>query len=202
MTRPLVVCGVVLTLAFALLVGALRLRAQNEAVDALFGGCAFPCWQEIQPGVTGRSDALDFLKPRGWMFNAECNAAVYDTCYVFVENEPSRVVYLFIEQERVTQIALLDSGLTVGDLWLAFGTPDYAALPPNRPTVATFFTSLWFGSAGLSARLSIPCPAGYADLLRSRASTILVWQPGTAMAGSVLGTMTDLRQMLRQVCGA
>jgi len=199
-TRPLVIAGVALSLVFALLVSSLRLQAQNESVGDYFGDCTLPCWQQVQPGVTARAEALASLKPRGWMFDTECNAAVYDTCYTFAEAGPSGVAYLYIDADQVVQIALLDSGMTLGEILLTFGAPDYATIPPNRGRAITFFTSLWFGRAGISARMSVPCPAGYPDVLRTRVSTILVWAPGTRMRGDVLGTLTDLRQTLRQIC--
>lgn len=201
MIRLVVIAGIALTLVFALLVGGMRLQAQNEAVGEFFGECPHPCWQTVQPGDTARADALADLRERGWVFDAACNAAVYDVCYALIERESNRISYVYVDEEQVVQIALLDSRLTLAELMLAFGAPDYAAIPPNRGPAVALFTSLWFGGSGVSARLRVPCPANYADMLRTPASALLVWAPGTAMGGSSLGTMADLRRVLRQVCG-
>ncbi|MFN8450944.1 MAG: hypothetical protein U0521_20785 [Anaerolineae bacterium] len=200
MTRALAGAGITLSLAFALAVAGLRLLPLDETVSAFFGDCAARCWQDVQPGVTARTDALAGLKVRGWRFDNECNAAVYNRCYTFIDTDRHHIAYLYIEQERVVQIALVNSGMTLGDVWLTFGAPDYAAIPVNPGSATTFFTSLWFGSAGISTRMGVPCPAKFPDVLRSRINTILVWEPGTAMRGTVIGTMTDLRQTLRRIC--
>lgn len=200
MTRLLAIAGIGLSLVFALLVVGLRWQAQDEAVEALFGHCSLPCWQAVQPGTTARGDALTKLRERGWAYYAECNAAVYDVCYIFVEGDPSQSAYVYVEQEQVVQIALLFPHLTLGEILLAFGVPDYAAIPPNTAPAAAFFTAFWFGGARVSARMSAPCPAQYAELLRTPVNTMLVWAPGTAMRVDTLGTMTDVRDTLRAVC--
>lgn len=200
MTRPLLIAGAGLSLAFALLVGGLRLQAGDGMANAFFGDCVAPCWQQLQPGVASRADALALLKPRGWSFDAECNSAVYDVCYIFADEQSERTANVFIAGDQVKQIALLDSGIALGDIWLMYGPPDYAAIPPARASTVTFFTALWFGNAGISARLSIPCPARYPDVLRAPIRTILVWERGTAMRGDTIGSVGDLRQMLRRIC--
>ena len=200
MIRPVAITGIGLSLAFALLVGSLRLQAQDETVVTFFGECAFPCWQSVQPGTTARTDALADLRRRGWVFDTQCNSAVYDACYAFIESESSRISYLYVEEEQVIQLALLDSRLTLGEIMLAFGSPDYAAVPPNRGPAVALFTSLWFGGVRVSARLRVPCPADYDDMLRTPVSVLLVWAPGTAMRAETMGTLADLRQVLRQAC--
>ncbi|MEP7293080.1 MAG: hypothetical protein ABI835_14960 [Chloroflexota bacterium] len=165
-----------------------------------------PGWQGVEPGVTARGEALALLDAAGWTLDDECNAAVYERCYAFRHDgvrasEPDAVAFVYVAREQVAQIALLRFGLSLGDLWLTFGAPDYVAIPPERIRAASFDTALWFGSTGISTRIGFPCPADFRDMLRRPVSTILVWARGTAMRETDAGTIAELRRALREGCG-
>lgn len=202
MTRFVVISALPLATLFALLLGGLHLLTPSRVVRAALGECAFPCWQGVEPGVTARREAQTLLEAVGWVLEDECNAAVYERCYAFRNSEPDAVAFVYVAQERVTQIALLRFGLTLGDVWLTFGTPDYAAIPPVGMRAASFNTALWFGDHGISTRIGFPCPTNFPEMLRRPVNTILVWAQGTAMREVAVGSMVELRRALREGCRA
>ena len=104
---------------------------------------------------------------------------------------------------QIKQIALFRSGLRVGDVWLALGSPEYTAISPTTYRAMTLNTALWFSPSEVSTRTTFPCPAGFAEMLRIPISTILIWANGTSMQGAVIyGSVGELRQALHQVCSA
>lgn len=201
MVRLFSIASVVMTAAFALLlVGA---RAQPGAdLTAYFGACAMPCWQQVQPGATLRTEALARLKAQGWRFQAQCNPGVYTVCYDFTRGETEPVAFVYVADEQVQQIALFRAGLTLGDLWLAFGAPDSAAISPRSYRAPFLNTAAWFSLGGVSTRQRFPCPTDYARMLHLPVDTLLVWSPGTAMLGEVFSATGDLRRAIHAVCGA
>ncbi len=199
MLHRLIASAVMLTTAFVLLLAGLRVQPV-DALHGYFGDCAMPCWQTVQPGVTTRTDALARLKARGWQLRAECNPAVYDTCYDFSRGGGA-VAFIYVAGEQVKQIALLRAGLSLGDVWLAFGASDTTAISPRTYRPAFLNMAVWFGSDGVSTRMRFPCPVSFAGLLLLRVDTLLVWSPDTAMSGDVYSNTGDLRQAIHAVCG-
>jgi hypothetical protein len=203
MIRPFMIISLVFTLLFSGALAGLRLQPQpsNDAQGYL-GGCSMPCWQGVQPGVSSRYDALNELRARGWVLRGECNPAIYDVCDLVMRDDANLVAYIYISAEQVQQIALFRAGLTLGDVWLALGSPEYAAISPHTYRAASLNTALWFSPSQVSTLMNFPCPAGFAEMLRFPVSTILVWARSTAMTGIVFGSIGDLRQAIQQVCGA
>lgn len=202
MTRLVAGAALPLVGLFALVLCGLRLLPPSGRVQAAFGSCELPCWQNVQPGETLLRDALSALRGVGWSLDSECNAAVYERCFTYVRGEPPQIAFVYVTAERVRQIALLRSGLTLGEVWLHFGAPDYALIPPYRGQVAAFEIALWFGGSGISGRMGFACPTDFRDLLAERVDTLMVWERGTAMYGTTIGTLGDVRDALRRGCSA
>jgi hypothetical protein len=203
MLRFLLVAMTLLTLCFAIMLSVLHLQAQPPRdSQAYFGDCAMPCWEGIQPGVTTRVDALRTLNARGWELGGQCNAAVYDSCDLFMRDAADLIAYLYVGAGQIKQIALFRSGLLLGDVWLALGSPEYAAISPHTYRAASLNTALWFSPSEVSTRMNFPCPAGFAEMLRIPVDTILVWANGTSMTGTVFGNVGELRSAMHKVCAA
>lgn len=202
MTRLIMSVALPLAALFALVLGGLHLLTPSQRVQAAFGVCEMPCWQGVQPGVTLLRDALSVLRAAGWSLNSECNAAVYERCFAYVRDDLTQVAFVYVTAERVRQIALLRSELTLGEVWLHFGAPDYALIPPYRGQVAAFEIALWFGGSGISGRMGFACPTDFRALLAERVDTLLVWERGTAMQGTMIGTLSEVREALRRGCSA
>jgi hypothetical protein len=205
MTRFYLVLGVMFTAFFALMLLTLHLLPPNTTVSTVFGACDMPCWQGVSPGVTGERAALAHLKAAGWVLDSGCNAPVYEACYAFVndtfdDGSPPQLANLYTGRSQVEQIALLRSNLTLGEVWLHLGTPDYVTLPSIWMNDPAFQMALWFGESGVSARLGFACPQHFGDLLASPVDSLLLWAPGTAMQGTLLGTVGDLRRALYRAC--
>lgn len=190
-----------LVVLFAVVLGGMHLLRPPERVQAAFGGCAMPCWQGVAPGVTLR-EALSALRESGWRLEAECNAAVYERCFAYMRGELPQVAFVYVAAEQVRQIALLRSGLTLGEVMLHFGAPDYALIPPYRGQVAAFELALWFGGSGISGRMGFACPVDFRALLAERVDTVLIWERGTALNGTSIGTLSEVRDALRRGCSA
>ncbi len=186
---------------FVLLLGALHLEPLDNPALANFGDCAMPCWQEVQPGVTARLDALDRLKALGWVLREQCNGAVYQLCYSFGRAASDPIALVYVDQEVVKQIALFRSRLNLGDLWLALGSPASSAIAPRTYRASWLNAAFWFDPGHVSTRMKFECPVSFASMLRSQIDTILIWEEGTAMRGTTLNTPADLRQAVFQVCG-
>jgi len=202
MLRPFLITSLLLTLLFAGALATLHVQPPPSSdTQGYLGGCAMPCWQGVQPGVTARSDALRELKARGWALRGQCNAAVYDLCDLFMREGSDLVAYIYVGADQVKQIALFRSGMTLGDVWLALGSPQYAAISPTSYRAAFLNMALWFSPSEISTRTTYPCPSGFAEMLRFPVSTILVWANGTAMQGTIFGSVGDLRQAMQRVCG-
>ena len=202
MTRLVAGAALPLVGVFALVLVGMHLLAPSERVQAAFGDCVMPCWQGVQPGVTVLRDALAVLSDAGWRLDSECNAAVYDRCFAYVHSDPGQVAFVYVTAERVRQIALLRFGLTLGEVWLHFGAPDYALIPPYRGQVSAFEIALWFGGSGVSGRMGFSCPMSFGSLLAERVDTVLIWERGTAMSGTTIGTLDEVRDALRLGCSA
>jgi hypothetical protein len=186
---------------FGLLLAGMHLTPPLNLAAADFGDCAMPCWQHVQPGVTSRVDAVDHLKALGWTFREQCNPAVYQSCYSFGRDTSDPIAFLYVDQEVVRQIALVRSSLRLGDLWLALGSPESSAIAPRTYRASWLNAALWFDPGNVSTRMKFACPVGFANMLRSKIDTILVWEVGTAMRGTVLDSAADLRRAVFQVCG-
>jgi hypothetical protein len=186
---------------FGLLLGAMHLEALDNVAITDFGDCAMPCWQDVQPGVTGRADALARLKALGWILREQCNPAVYQACYNFARAASDPIAFVYVDQEVVRQIALVRSRLRLGDLWLALGSPESSAIAPRTYRASWLNAALWFDPGNVSTRMKFACPIGFANMLRSPIDTILVWEEGTSMRGTTLDSPADLRRTVFQVCG-
>lgn len=200
MTRVYLRALFMLPALFTLLLLALHLLPPAQRAGAVFGACDMPCWQGVAPGSTGDRIALAHLKARGWLLDASCNAPVYEACYAFVGGSPPQLANVYIGRSQVEQIALIESHLTLGDVWLFLGQPDYVTLPSIWMNDPSFQMALWFGSSGVSARLGFSCPQHFSDLLATPVDALIVWPPGSAMQGTLLGTVGDLRRTLYRVC--
>ena len=205
MIRPILVLCSGLVSGFAVLLAAFHLLPSARLVDEVFGiapaddACTMPCWYGVQPGVTVEYAVLTGLKDAGWTLERSCNAAVYETCHEFVRGTPGETAFVYLTSGRVIQVALFHDSLTLSDLWLAFGAPDYALIPPSRGFFPSFDTAFWFGSSGISVRLRVGCPASFRDLLDTPIRSMLMWNSGTAMGGAT-GSLADLRQLFRWNC--
>jgi hypothetical protein len=205
MIRPIFVLSSGLVSVFAVLLAAFHLLPSARLVDEVFGiapkddACTMPCWYGVQPGVTVEYAVLTDLKDAGWTLERACNAAVYETCHEFRRGTPGETVFVYLTRGRVIQVALFHDSLTLSDLWLAFGAPDYALIPPNRGFFPSFDTAFWFGSSRISVRLRVDCPASFRDLLEMPIRSVLMWNSGTAMGGAT-GNLAELRQSLRLNC--
>ena len=200
MLRPLLITSLLLTTFFTLTLGGLHLQTHNDA-QGYFGDCTMPCWQGVQPGVTTHADSLRELNARGWILRGQCNAAVYELCDLMMRDDSDLVAYVYVDNNQVKQIALFRSGMTLGDVWLALGSPEYAAISPTTYRAISLNTALWFSPSEVSTRMNFPCPAGFAEMLRIPVNTILVWANGTSMQGTVFGSVGELRLAMHQVCG-
>jgi len=201
MMPRLLASALLLTMLFALMIGGLRLLPPDRVVTSFFGDCSMPCWNGIEAGVTSRSDALALLKSLGWVLQADCNAAVYDACADLTRADSHQEAFVYIEADQVAEIALFNPGFVVGDVWLAYGAPEIAGIAPDPSPMTLLNTSLWFERAQISTHIDLACPAPFGDLLQSPIDSLLVWLPGSAMDGTVRGTLADLRRTFHQVCG-
>lgn len=209
MSRWLFGWSAVLAAGFSLVLGAFRLLPLPAAAEAAFGvnfqppsqPCAMPCWYGLQPGLTPESVGLEHLERAGWVPEDPCNVAVYERCSAFGRGEAGETAFLYGSGGLVIQVALFPAHLTLSDLWLAFGAPDYALIPQNQGYFPSFDTAFWFGESGVSARLRVECPAGYRDVLDAPVRSVLMWHSGTAMGGST-GSISELRRSLRENCSA
>ncbi len=203
MLRPFLMFALVFMTLFTTMLAGLRLQPPPPGdSQRYFGDCAMPCWQGVQPGVSAHRDAQNALTQRGWTQRGQCNAAVYEVCDLFMRDDSDLVGYIYISAGQVKQIALFRSGLTLGDVWLALGSPEYAAISPSSYRAVTLNTALWFSPSEVSTRMNFPCPVGFAEMLRIPINTILVWASGTAMQGTVFGSVGDLRLAMHRVCAA
>lgn len=202
MTRPLLRGALLLISVFTLVIAGLHMLPSSSSANAVFGDCDMPCWQGVAPGVTDDRAALAQLKAVGWALDAGCNAPVYEACYAFVGGSPPQVANVYVGRSQVEQVALLRSHLTLGDVWLFLGAPDYVTLPSIWMNDPSFQMALWFGASGVSARLGFACPQHFGDLLTSPVDALIVWPPGSAMQGSLLGTVGDLRRAVFRACNS
>jgi hypothetical protein len=186
---------------FGLLLAGMHLEPPLNLATTDFGDCLMPCWQEVQPGVTSRTDAVDRLKALGWTLREHCNPAVYQDCYSFGRGVSDPIAFVYVDQEVVRQIALVRSRLRLGDLWLALGSPESSAIAPRTYRATWLNAALWFDPGSVSTRMKFACPIGFANMLRSPIDTILVWEAGTSMRGTILDSAADLRHAVFQVCG-
>ena len=201
MMLRLLASAALLTTLFTLVVVGIRLQPTDHLAASFFGDCAAPCWDGIEAGSTARSDALAHLKTLGWNLQGDCNAAVYDSCDDFTRDDSAQEAFVYVQADQVIEIAIFNAGFTVGDVWLDYGAPEAPGIAPNSSALAFLNTSLWFDRAKISTHFNLPCPSPFADVLRAPIDSLLVWTPGTAMEGTVTGTLADLRRQFHQACG-
>ncbi len=201
MMLRLLASAALLTVLFTLIIAGLRLQPPDHQVTSFFGDCAMPCWKGVEAGGTARSDALAHLKTLGWNLQGDCNAAVYDSCDDFTRDDSDQEAFVYVQANQVIEIAIFNAGFAVGDVWLAYGAPEAAGIAPDPDPLAVLNTSLWFDRAKISTHINLFCPSPFADVLRAPIDSLLVWTPGTAMEGTVTGTLADLRRQLHQACG-
>ena len=106
----------------------------------------------------------------------------------------------------VYQIALVNPGLTLGDIWLAFGSPTYSVNDTRyRPSTGgrfMFYISMWLGTDGINTRVRIQCPANFGGLLQTPVRTLILWhRANPIIMTSAADEVSDLRSSFREVCG-
>ena len=202
-----------ITMLFALLLGVLRLPSiGKEAGAAAFftppSNCGIPCWQAFQPGVTGRENAIALLGRLKWLPVSDCLSTSFDTCsgFFWVNNaHPEYHAYVYLGSDQVYQIALSNPGLTLGDVWLTFGRPDFG-VPDTRYRASLgnggiTYTAMWFGSDGINTQVQLLCPANFSGLLQAPVSTLILWhRDATPTQDASRDALPDLRRAFRAVC--
>jgi hypothetical protein len=110
-----------------------------------------------------------------------------------------------VGNEWVYQIALMNPGLTFGDIWLAFGSPTYSVndtrYRPSNGGAFLFYVSMWLGTDGINTRVRIQCPANFGRLLQAPVRTLILWRRVNPVTmTSPADEVSDLRSAFREVC--
>jgi hypothetical protein len=141
--------GLVLMALFAVLLTLAHVPAyQNDALHALVSpssGCALPCWNQIEPGITTTAEAVSLLQTDSniadyhvsegqisWWWNGDQSPLLDASGRAFHGRLETALVN---GQERVTSM-VLDTTVLMGDVRLTLGDPDSVTLHtvPGRDT--------------------------------------------------------------------
>jgi hypothetical protein len=154
------------TLAFSLILGAVRARATPDDMlrDILLPpeGCASPCWMGIQAGVTTADEAEAILRAHPWV--ASTHRTPLNISWRWNSEQPSFFAndaqgLIYLRSENAPIVSTLRIALTTrfGDAWALFGVPGSAQL--IRPSRSTAYMVASFAEAGVTVIAGTSCPA-------------------------------------------
>ena len=115
-------------------------RYDDSAVQSFFAASctSLPCWQGIRPGETTTTQALAVLRAHPWVGTvSEVYASPYEgnnsavliywtwsSRYPFVGDSEIMQQGIIITNYGIVQQIYLTTSLSLGDMWLALGSPD------------------------------------------------------------------------------
>ncbi len=173
----------VLTAIFALALSALRLMPQPSIIQMNLSACAIPCWQGVQPGVTGAQAAVDHLSAlnRFAAFEAPCEAA-RSSCQRYTWVPPGdQILYTQIEIDsgQVGSVLAYNPGFSLGEAIVALQAlnVDLDGADPNFIENNQFYTQIMFADSHVVMETFAPCGATYLDLLRAPIRTLEIDAP-------------------------
>jgi hypothetical protein len=150
-------------------------RAQPGAADLQAflrsDGCAMPCWQHIQPGITTVDQALALLRANPWIRRALAGGTSADTRIYWQWSEQAPTFagtmtalypdsYLHARNGIISYIRLT-THIRYGNVRLVMGAPETGSFQPTTPSS---FNRQYFHTAGyFEGRVAIDtnlvCPA-------------------------------------------
>jgi hypothetical protein len=207
MIRLVLVTAPILSLLFALMLIGIHLQSPTSAaVTTVFGVCAMPCWQGVQPGVTSRENALALLTDMNWQANtpARCTDIPFDQCdtyYLTNPTNPRQIAQVNVDQEGVDGVILTSTEFTLGEALAMFGQPDRGSYQMEyNLTHHRFAFWVWFDRVGVGVRTFIGCPAAFHDLLRAPVTAVTL-RPYFADPRPYSTEIKRMRMSLVDVCG-
>lgn len=196
----------------------------DSAIQRFFAASCtpMPCWQGIRPGETTTTEALDRLRAHPWVGTvSEVYASPYEgntrtvliywtwsSSYPFAGDAPETQQGIIITNEGIVQQIFLTTSLALGDIWLAFGSPDSGLIDYTYDThhLRMDNTSL-FARDGVAATASVltDCTEDYPDFWHV---PVYMWLQSSAslsnynMAYSTYTTMMHrgYHQVLASLC--
>lgn len=184
MFRLLARSALLLAVVTAAGLALIRLRGYDDsAVSQFFDSCTpMPCWQGIRPGETTTDAAIAILQAHPWVDTvrrafgepypgAPTTTLVYWTWssrYPFAEAYPFTRQGMLVTDQGIVQRISLTTGILLGDIWLALGSPDGGAVDYASYTSHSVLieNTALFSHAGVAAtaNLSTDCAFRYPNL--------------------------------------
>lgn len=140
MFRLLARCALLLASITVVALVLIRLRDYDGSqINQFFDSCTpMPCWQGIRPDETTTEEALDILHAHPWVDTVtEMVAARYASsdpttlliwtwsdAYPFASSTPVIQQGVIITEHGLVHQIYLTTGIPLGDIWLALGSPD------------------------------------------------------------------------------
>lgn len=194
MIRFLLKFGAVGALFFAFSIALIRAQTHDDSelhtLRTSLESCPASCFMGIRPGETMMREALEILRTSGWVrsiqYMERAMGRVHYTGWIRWEwsgKQPTwidirRESMIWIDENRVDQITI-PIRYRLGDIWLAYGDPDYGRLfvSPNA--------NLWIAYRGVYIQQGFFVEAGGACPARN------YWQE-QAMLNFRSGLLSDI----------
>lgn len=207
MTRP-AAFALLLTLLFVLATSAALARG-GTGIDPFFSAanCDEPCFLGIRLGITRLSDARAILnahpsvssvafRPRMDFYG---NEHLRFTWHPQINSPTSWTGELIASYGTVYQVRL-ETGLSLGELWLALGRPEIGAssLVTTRGRASALVYASFFGDRRIRLTMAATCPLTLSSLLQGRAAAIELRQTSLPNATDAHPSLAALVRALRR----
>jgi hypothetical protein len=191
----------------AVAVGMQAGQSSSFSAFADFGGCAMPCWQGIQPGITGQLDALtridEVMGFPALQVRCTLRALTYCVRYTWMPQDvTARAAEMQIIPGQTEAVVVYNPGFTVGEALLVLHDlhVDFYGASQGYLANERFYVQLLFADSRLVLRAVAACSGSYYDLIEAPVRSVEVRStPIDTMP--VLSSFVDLRQSFAQLCG-
>ncbi len=165
-TRAAFVVSTFFTLLFAASIAAIHAQPydDNGLRDFLTppDDCPMPCFMGIRPGMTTYAEAVAILEAHDWIRTVDTSRGRFRLIATWSGAQSAwiretRELNLPFEDDVVQQV-FVATHITLGDLWLALGSPEYLRRLESLDNLGSFSAAYPFGMMGFTVQGS--CSVG------------------------------------------
>lgn len=189
--RNLFIVSALLTALFTLCVALIHTQPrQDDALRAFVlppEGCAAPCWQGLQPGVTDIFGIMSTLKSNVWVSGVHHeNYSKFSDGFVRWNWSEQRPAFIRADDynslwydESVAQNFYIETQLSLGEVWLVLGQPDWTLIRPVGEDYVKVYAG--YAAQSLMVAANVPCWGSLPSMWRAK--TGLSWQKELPVEG-------------------
>jgi hypothetical protein len=171
-----------------------------------FDGCAMPCWQGIEPGITGQNEALARIDAMmgfsALQVRCTLRSLVYCVRYTWMPHDVTeRAAEMQFIPGQTEMVVIYNPGFTVGEALLTLDRLQVGFYGASEGFVANrrFHIQLLFADSRLALRAIAACPGSFLSLIQSPVRSVEV-RSSQITSAPPLTTFTALRQSFIHLC--